>query len=626
MCGIAGVINNSSSISEHDLMHYASYVSFRGPNNTGIAVYDEYFRKSAHGIHGFFFNRLAILDLDERSNQPFEDDRYTLLFNGEIYNYLELKHELIIEGEVFKTTSDTEVLFKGLIQRGCSFIDKLNGMFAFAFIDRQEQTFLLARDRMGIKPLCYSLTKQGSLVFASELDSIKRLSEDTSGICKTAVSLFLAFQYVPTPFTIYEGIYKLPPGTFIEGEIKDLAEHKTLFPKTYWSVEDALKKQYSEISLESLLVNSIKLQLQSDVPLGLFLSSGVDSSLLAAVVNKHFRNGQKFNFFTIAFETKTISDESDDAERFLNAFSNPNFLHHKLYVNPDVLKQAMLTMYDYLDEPFGDPAVILNSGISQKAREYVTVTLSGDGADELFWGYPRYNEWINTRLSFMRNNWFYSISPLFGLFPNRIKQSLKYRTETDPMRIYLAMVTSCFRDLDDIMETGCWGLNIPSTLQSRDDLPFVIDAKNYLPDCMFYKVDRSSMGASLEVRVPYLDNSIIDYGLSLPLEKKSNDKFKNKALLKELLQKLAPHYNINQQKKGFNFPLKQWLTSDWKDLFYATISVNNLAGLGLDRSLVKLLDAHYYRHIDHTTELWHLFNLLYWKEYKSGKYKLTEMR
>jgi asparagine synthase (glutamine-hydrolysing) len=616
MCGFAGVINGCRNISEHQIFRMACRVAFRGPDNTGVSIYDDLFQKNETGNNAFFFNRLAILDLDHRSNQPFEDERYTLLFNGEIYNYISLKKELENKGVVFHTSSDTEVLFQGLIHYGKNFIIRLNGMFAFAFIDRQEQSFILARDRMGIKPLCYSIYKN-SLLFGSEADSIVRLLSDKPDLSKEAIDMYLAFQYVPTPYTIWKNIFKLPPGCILEGCIKDLKSSNTILPQSYWKVWDTVRKQNGTGNdLEALLTESICSQLQSDVPLGLFLSSGVDSSLLAAIINKHFRD-EKFNFFTVAFEQKTISDESSDAEQFLKGFDNPNFIHHKLFINPISLQQSILQMYDYIDEPFGDSTVVLNHGISKKAREYVTVALSGDGADELFWGYPRYDKWIETKSLFTRNKMIKNMDFLFNIFPNRLKRKLKWITETDSTAIYLYMMTSKLGNIYNILfEQDLWGFALPDDLRKRKDLPSVIDMTSYLPDCMFYKVDRSSMGCSLEVRVPYLDNSIIDYGLTMPLTQKSTNSFTNKAPLKELLLKLAPHYDSQRPKKGFNFPLKEWIGNEWKDLFYSVITKNNLLSVGLESSLIKLLDEHYSGKRYNTTELWYLFNLLHWKDSK----------
>jgi len=615
MSGFAGCISRKYQISEFKVREIASHVSFRGTDDTCISVYNDAFMKSETGNHAFFFHHLAIPNLKQQCNQYFENDRYTLLFDGKIYNYLFLKKELENKGICFRTVSDLEVLFHGLIGYGKDYVFQLDGMFAFAFIDRKERTFLLVRDRMGIKPLCYSILN-GCLIFGSEIDSIVRLMSDKPEISRQAVNLFLAFQYVPTPFTIWENVNKLPPGSFLEGKMNDLNENKTLTPQIYWDAYEQLQKEPLQCDLESLLVNSVQKQLQTNVPLGLFLSSGVDSSLLTAIVNKHFRNEQQINFFTIAFNQETLSDESKDAEQFLSAFKNDSFIHHQLCIDADYIQQSFLGMYHYTDEPFADCAMMLNHSIAQKAKEYVSVVLSGDGADELFWGYTRYNQWIRCKSQISRNAFFKKLQPLWNMiYP--IKEKLKWRTENNPLAIYLYLVTSSFRNMDHLIENkSCWGLNIPDILMRRNDLPYIADIKNYLPDCGFYKVDRANMGASLDVRVPYLDHAIVNYGLRLPLKSKSTETYPSKAPLKELLFHIAPHYDIQKPKKGFNFPLKEWITSEWKDLIFSVVNKENIESVYLNPKFVKLLEQHYYKGIDHTTELWYLFNLLYWKKKK----------
>lgn len=618
MCGFAGIINREQKLSKRQVSEIAGRVSFRGPDHTGISVYDTDFIKQESGETAFFFNRLSILDLDSRSNQPFENDRYTLIFNGEIYNYQIIKKELQNKGIVFHTTSDSEVLFRALIHFGVSIIERLNGMFAFVFIDRLKHRFILARDRMGVKPL-YIALQDKCIAFGSEIDSIIRLLPKKPKLSEKSIDLYLALQYVPTPHTIWNGVAKLPPGCYMEGCVNDLKQGRQIAPKVYWDAYKQIEKEPFNQGLESLLAESIQSQLQSDVPLGFFLSSGIDSSLLAAVVNKHFRTRQKFNFFTVAFNQDTTSEESNDAVRFLKGFNNDSFTHHLLYVDSNSLKQSITTMYEYVDEPFGDNATILNYGISRKAREHVTVALSGDGADELFWGYPRYNQWSKYKSHFLNSKLF---NPLrFGLrfLPKgRIQNALQHRMESDPLALYFYLVTSRLRNIDAIVnDSSSWWTKGIDSLLTREDLASIVDLKTYLPDCMFYKVDRSSMGASLEVRVPYMDNQIIDYGLRLTLKEKSTARFPNKAPLKELLVKLAPHFNINQPKKGFSFPLREWLTKDWKDLTYSFITKDKLQLVGLNESYCKLLDAHYRRGIDCTTELWHLLNLMLWLDNKN---------
>ena len=614
MCGFAGVLNRDNSINKFDVEEIAKKVSFRGPNNTNVIIYDDSFNNCDFGNNVFFFNRLSILDLENRSNQPFEDDRYTLLFNGEIYNFESLKIELQENGVVFNTTSDTEVLFNLLKLYGTNGISKLNGMFAFVFLDRVNRKLILARDRVGIKPLYY-LKTDDSLFFSSEIDSIIRLSDKKQKICKKSVELFLSLQYVPTPYTIWENIHKVPPGHFIELSIDKLSSVQKLTFKPYWNVYDQIKVNPLEKNLESLIYTSIKDQLQSDVPVGFFLSSGIDSSLIAAVVNKHFKSDINFNFFTVAFEQNNSNDESKDAEDFLKAFKNPSFIHHKLILNSENVKNSLLEMYDYIDEPFADYATMLNYEISQKAKKHVTVVLSGDGADELFWGYPRYTQWLNNKASISRKLIYSTLKIVKPFFQrNNLLKKLLNRFNRNSIYSYLNLV-SLNPEIIINDKTLWWNEGI-NELVDRVDLPSVIDFKTYLPDCMCYKIDRSSMGASIEVRVPYLDNEIINYALSQKNELRIDDNFKNKAELKNLLKDIAPHYNFNLPKKGFSLPITEWINFDWKPLIFEYISQKNIEKLDIKLDYKKILDEHYTGKIDHTIIIWRLLSLMIWLKNK----------
>ena len=321
MCGFGGILNSSNLINSSRVAGIADQVSFRGPDNCRLRIYNESFESATVGNHFIFFNRLAIIDLDSRSDQPFEDDRFTLMFNGEIYNFHQLKKELGQAGFVFKTSSDTEVLFYAMQKWGVQALKRLNGMFSLCWIDRQSKSFILARDRMGIKPLCYR--QQGkSLIFASELISVLRLSETLPGLEHDSIEHFLWTQYVPTPLTIVQGVYKIPPGHYFEGNLGELERGKSIETKSFWDAFDQVgdknfTPEYS--NLEEALRDSLSRQLVADVPLGLFLSSGVDSSLIAAMINKYFAKEQEFNFFTVAFDEDTASDESQDAIQYIRS-------------------------------------------------------------------------------------------------------------------------------------------------------------------------------------------------------------------------------------------------------------------------------------------------------------------
>jgi asparagine synthase (glutamine-hydrolysing) len=617
MCGFAGVINNSALINGDELSDTAQQTSFRGPDNCGTRILNEQLQATETGNTALFFNRLAILDPDPRSNQPFEDERHLLMFNGEIYNYRELKKILEAKGVQFKTTSDTEVLFYILQHQGTAALSRLNGMFALFFLDKKEKKFILARDRLGIKPLYYR--QQGNcLSFGSELYSLVRLTKDYGRIAASAVQMYLWMQYVPTPWTIIEGIFKLPPGSYLEGRLEDL-KNSVLQPCIYWDAYDFVQQndKPSAKGLEEVLKNSLERQLHADVPLGMFLSSGVDSSLLAAMMNKYFTKDKSVNFFTVSFKETTPSDESDDAAAYIKGFRNPQLHTHRLEVDAAGLQDHIRDLYVYYDEPFADSASLLNRMISRKARELATVAISGDGADELFWGYPRYNRWQK----FTRRN---AMPVLPGMArrvarslpPSYLKYQLMMVAEKKPVQRHFDQFLTMgmrFMKKNPIINYPMWATEGVDKIMNRPDLPSILDIKTYLADAMLYKVDRSSMANSLEVRVPYLDNEVLEYALQLPLHQKSNEQYPNKAVLKQLLVKLAPHYDAHRPKRGFNFPLKKWLTENWRDDVRDRITADSLVCMGLEpKRYLKITDEFYKGRSEYSTDVWYLYNLVLW--------------
>ncbi|MEO8582509.1 MAG: asparagine synthase (glutamine-hydrolyzing) [Flavitalea sp.] len=618
MCGFGGVINHNQPLHLPEVGRIASKVSFRGPDNCGVRILDNNLNRAESGNTALFFNRLAIIDLDSRSDQPFEDEHHLLMFNGEIYNYKELRTSLEKEGFTFHTTSDTEVLFVALRLWGKKALEKLNGMFAFFWLDKKARTFITGRDRLGIKPLYYHYGNNG-FYFSSEADTIVRLLNKKPTISKDSIDMYLWMQFIPTPHSIYEDILKLPPGSVIEAAVDHL--NKKPAPHIYWDAYQETLAPYenNNENLEEILRTSIARQLQSDVPLGLFLSSGVDSSLLGAMVNKYFATGNDVNFFTVSFNEQTQTDESKDAAAFINGFKNPHLKNHLLEVDAGYLQNHISELYNYYDEPFGDYASLLNWVISRKAREHVTVAISGDGADELFWGYSRYNKWqelqrlnsipLLSRAIFKGADWL----PLMA--KNKLKKAFRHDAVERNFDLFLM---PAFREhfKSSITSNTLWALDGIDLVKNRKDLPAIVDIKTYLADGMLYKVDRSSMATSLEVRVPYLDNKVLNFALHLELSKKSNAQYKNKAILKELLLKLAPHYDVNRPKKGFSFPLKKWLKESWKEQVNELVNSRNLLELGLDpKEFLPIINNFYEKDTNSEVEVWYLFNLALWKKH-----------
>jgi len=496
-------------------------------------------------------------------------------------------------------------------------------MFAFCWIDKVQKQFIVARDRMGIKPLYYS-TQGHHFIFASDLDSVIRLSEKPQQIQQEAVNMFLWMQFIPTPFTIVKDIFKLPPGHYIKGNLNEVESGPTLTVYPFWdaySAKQQIQDSFGDQGLEQVLLRSLSHQLVADVPLGLFLSSGTDSSLLAAMVNKHFARERAFDFFTISFSEGTSSDESMDADQYINGFNNPFLHHHKLNIDPAFIRNHLEDLYGFFDEPFGDHAALLNWVISKKAKEYVTVALSGDGADELFWGYRRYEQWQNPSV-LLFDKWRVpgSVAALAKPFLGNSFIGSKANLEMEPdamKRHFTLFLHPALEHLkkDPIWTKPIWAMENISQISCRKDFVAWLDLKTYLADAMLHKVDRASMAASLEVRVPYLDNEVVDYALSLPFQAKSNSQFAQKAIIKQLLKQLAPHYDIHRPKKGFNFPIDQWLRIKWRELALSIVNEQTLQELGLDgKAYMKMINRYYAGESKYCIPVWYILNLVLWKK------------
>lgn len=610
MCGFGGIVGAIPPIEIKRLSKIAELVRHRGPDHTGIRLYgNDLAPVSDYGWAGFFHNRLAIIDLDERSNQPFEDSGSSIIFNGEIYNFLALREELLAKGVKFSTTSDTEVLFYACKVWGHEAISRLNGMFAFAYLDKVNRTLLLARDRVGIKPLYYSLEKR-QLIFASEADTVVRLIGKLPTVDKQAVNCYRTFQYVQGSRSIWHGINRLLPGHYLELSI-DSVNWKDLRPINYWNPYSIANGVGQKDDLKTLLVESVGMQLVSDVPIGVFLSSGVDSSIIAAVIARHFRD-VNVGFYTVGFNSVTTHDESKKAAAFVAKLGLPASCHHRLELDGGSIAEHWGRLYQVVDEPFGDHAVLLNWAIAEEASRYVKVALSGDGADEVFNGYERYEQWRNYRTT-QKGSWGIVnvlIARLLRLVVNR--KSLQIRGLSDPIEQYAAMLSPSPEGCNEIRKilAGCDFMLDARLVSGHEDLPRLIDFKSYLPDGMLFKVDRSTMAASIEARVPFLDNRIVNYGLAGEIGSSNQ---RPKAELISLLRQLVPAYDMNPQKKGFSFPIGTWMRDQWKDLITNIVNDGNYEAVGIERDEANKLLGRFYRgDNDVVYELWILANLLLW--------------
>lgn len=579
MCGINGLINYSQGNLSEYLQKMNSSIAHRGPNAEGVYVNNEF---------GLGHVRLSILDLTEHANQPFKDENYVLVYNGEIYNYKELRAKYKFN---CKTSSDTEVVFEGLKQFGAAFIKELNGMFAFAFYNKKENKLLIARDRIGIKPLYYT-EKDGELAFSSELKGLKKVQQLLGGfsVNHDAINSFLYLGYIPKPLTIYNEVSKFPPGTYAtykDGAFKLIS---------YWKLDEQIKGETlnDEASvkkeLKSLVESSVELRLQSDVPFGTFLSGGIDSSLVSAVAqNIH---SKKINTFSIGSENV----EYNEAQFAKSVADNIKSDHHEFIVSDTDVKELVNDVVHHFDEPFADTSCLPTMMVSKLAKQHVTMTLSGDGGDELFHGYGFYN-WAN-RLSkpyIKASRKMIGKALEFG--DNRMKRaSSLFNYPKGQLKSHIFSQEEYMFSQKEISKLLTVEANGPDFIDlessfSRDLSPkeaqSIFDLNYFLRDDLLNKVDISTMKYSLETRVPLLDHRIIEFGVNV----NENLKIKNgqqKHILKEVLYDYVPRELFDRPKKGFSIPLKDWLSADLGYLIDDNLSKEAIETTGLLNSAIAL--------------------------------------
>ncbi len=561
MCGICGIydFNNNAEKWTESLKQSISLLKNRGPNSDG-----KFFHKNT----GLGHTRLSVIDTSDAANQPLTDNtgRYTIVFNGEFYNYPYHRKRLLEKGFVFKTQSDTEVLLNLYIEKGESFLNEINGCFAIAIYDNKEETLLIARDRYGIKPLVFYKDNQ-KIIFASEIKAIL-----TFGITKAlnyeALKLYLHLNYIPAPLTIFENVYKLLPGHFIK--IKD----KKVEVKKYYSINQSLNSKitFNEAveEFKHLQEESVKRRLISDVPLGTFLSGGLDSSIVTAIAAN---NTSKLNTFSVGFKEDAFYDETSSAQIIANKF-NTNHTVFSLLRN-DLLSEITHVL-DYLDEPFADSSAIAVSALSRLTKQNVTVALSGDGADELHAGYNKHYAHYKAlsggffNLAAKVSLPFVKVLPKSrnSLFSNKARQAQRYAKglmKNDKDRYWYWSSFAGDNYIDKLLVNN---LNIEKSKNEilkniNADFNSVLytDMSLVLPNDMLFKVDMMSMSHGLEVRVPMLDHTIVDFMFTLPSEFKIDNNSRKK-LLRSAFADILPMEILSKPKHGFEVPLLPWLQKE----------------------------------------------------------------
>ncbi len=621
MCGIVGCF--SREVIDHDvLQRMTSALAQRGPDAQGTYI-------ARSGRIALGHTRLSIIDLSPGANQPFHslDGRFVVAFNGEIYNYQSIRNELKDKhGVEFKTSSDTEVIAEGFAIWGEAVINKLEGMFSIIIIDQHVNKMFLIRDRIGKKPLFYFQSDKLVLV-ASEIKSLlKHPGVQRNEINKNAISDFLHLGYIPAPHTIYGNIQKFPAGGI--GEISESSFALVIRP--YWKITEKIQSSgttdYSEAktTLKEILKESVIKRLISDVPLGAFLSGGIDSSLVTAIASAN--SSKVLKTFSIGFQEDKF-DESIYAERVAKTIKTDHrsyMLHEKEAVD---LVEAYL---DYFDEPFGDTSAIPTMMVSMLAKEEVTVALTGDGGDELFQGYGAYT-WADRLdtfywkafkkpLHFILNesgsNRFKRVARLLeavtvGGIRSHIFSQEQYLFSQKEIKDQLQLNKGSFQSFE-YDESAL----IESQL-SAGEKQALFDFQYYLPDDLLVKVDRASMHYGLECRSPLLDHHLVEFAMNLDLSFRKKG-YQSKFILKDILSEYLPSDLIHRQKKGFSVPLSKWMKGDLRhmmDIFLDDTLIESAGLVNLDYT--KKLKSDYLRGEDYLyNRLWMLIVLhKWWKDH-----------
>lgn len=585
MCGIAGIFSNTKQFSEEQLRKMADVISHRGPDADG------YFSKDnvclAH-------KRLSIIDLSSDANQPMhsQNGKYTIVYNGEVYNYDDLRREQSIKTQ---TSSDTEIVLEMLAKTGTEALEWFNGMFSIALYNDEDKSLLIARDRVGIKPLFYFWDGE-VFAFASELKSLLQLDyiRNQSEHNSVAINEFLHLGYIPEPNTIYKNIYKLPAGSYLK--IKDngpVIEH-------YWKITSHISPEVYDNELQAkeilrdLVEDSVRLRLKSDVDFGAFLSGGIDSSLVAAIAQRNLNS--KLNTFSIGFDNAK-HDESQYARKVAEYLGTD---HHEQIVTEKEAVQLVPELLNIYDEPYADSSAIPTLMVSKMARENVTMTLSGDGGDELFMGYGAY-KWAERLSGGSLKQFRKPVSALASVMSSRFKRAgkvLEYES-VDTIKSHIfsqeqyfykrqeikSMLNPDFQSAINLQEDYS---NVARTLEPAE-AQSVFDMHYYLRDDLLTKVDRASMHHALEARVPLLDHNIVEFALNVSPRLKVKDGVQ-KHLLKELLYDYVPSQFFQRPKWGFSIPLNNWLQTDLQFLISDYLSPQVVAEVGIvDNKYVQKL-------------------------------------
>jgi asparagine synthase (glutamine-hydrolysing) len=628
MCGICGVVRSESNRTVHDRLieSLCDTIVNRGPDERGVFACRQV---------GLGSQRLSIIDLEGGSQPIFNEDRtLAVVLNGEIYNYHELTRLLIERGHRFYTRSDTETIVHAYEEFKDDFPSHLNGMFAFALWDEKERRLILARDRTGIKPLYYAFFDQ-SLIFGSELKVLLAYPNMPRNLDLSALNEYMSFEYVPTPKTIFQGIFKLPPGStliFEKGKIRI---------QPYWDVnlaasEQVRRKRPEEYvsELTEVLRESIRKEMVSDVPIGVLLSGGLDSSAVAAFMAECAPN--RLESFSIIFDDPSFDESqyASEVARFVGA--KP----HEMKLTPQMMLELAPRIVEFLDEPLGDSSIIPTYLLCQFTRSHVKVALGGDGGDELFGGYSTlqahrlFQYYERLAPSFLRSQILPKLVKALPVSFDNISFDFKLRrfiaghgkppivrhhqwlgsfTPEQKQRLFASDILTSLTETNQTYSVALEHLKNASNVKELINQILYCDMKLYLEGDILPKVDRSSMACSLEVRAPLLNHTLVEYVTALPYDLKLNG-MTTKYILRKLLKGRLPERILQRGKKGFNIPVAKWLAKELKPLALDMLSPAKLKSQGIFNPtyVQRLLDEHLAKRFDHRKLLWTLLIFQMW--------------
>ncbi len=629
MCGICGIVGlgDSAAFGAGEVDRMRAVLDHRGPDEEGRYV-REFNIGGREGRVGLGHSRLSIIDL-ARGHQPIsnEDDSIQLVFNGEVYNFKTLRSELESKGHRFATDSDTEAIVHAYEEHGVKCLDLLRGMFAFALWDSRDNTLFCARDRIGQKPFCYR-AESDRFVFASEIKSLLQLDDVPRALHLPALHDYLTYQYVPHPMTMFEGVLKLPPAHYLvwkDGQVR---------VEEYWRPEFIPDPHLDEAGamevLEARLTEAVKLRMISDVPLGAFLSGGLDSSIVVGLMA--CLSGQPVKTFAIGFEEKRY-DELNYARLVAEHFGTD---HHEFVVRPDAVEILPKLVWHY-DEPFADSSAIPTWYVSRETRRHVKVALTGDGGDEAFAGYPRYKavklaQWFDRLPAFSRRM-------LAGSSWSRLPVSVEQKTwRRRAQRLFLALnmpprerYARWCAIFDDTRKHALYSDALRGELETEPSWTvfdaeyekarqsdFIgattfVDIMRYLPDDLCCKVDTASMAHSLECRAPFLDHEVMEFIACVPTHMKLR-RLTGKHLLRRTFGDILPPPILKRSKMGFGVPIAEWFRKDLRtyveDVLLDPATLHR--GYFRPETVRQLIGEHVGRQFDHGYRLWALLMFELW--------------